>query len=67
MEGPLWDSSLLAKFTTSRHRTRNDACVVAYIAGDFCCSGESEKKRNRSENASHRKGDLFLEREELGP
>ena len=40
-----------SKFTTSRHRNRSDACIVAYIAVDF-----RSESTNRSENASHRKG-----------
>ena len=42
------------KFTTSRHRTRSDAHIVALIAVDFRC-----KSVNRSEDASHRR-DGFL-------
>ena len=43
-----------AKFTTSLHRNRSDACIVACIAVDF-----RSKSANRSEDASHRKSDLL--------
>ena len=44
----------LPKCTTSRHRTRSDACIVVYIAVDFR-SGSA----HRSEHASHRKPDCL--------
>ena len=43
-----------AKFTTSRHRNRSDDCIVACIAVGF-----RSESANRSENASHRKGDFL--------
>ena len=48
---------LSSKFTTSRHGTCSDACIVAYIAVDL-----RSESANCSENASHRKAATWLGR-----
>ena len=44
-----------AKFTTSRHRTRNAACIVAYIAVDF-----RSESSNRNDNANRVAKVIFI-------
>ena len=48
------DRHIATKFTILRDHNCNDACIVAYIAVHFRI-----ESANRSENVSHRKGDLL--------